>query len=205
MKEQWKDIKFTDKGVLYDYTKMYKVSNTGKIKSLNRQIFIKKYERKNNTQTLSHYRNIKGKDIKTSIHRGYLTVYLYNKENVCKCHLVHRIVAKMFIQNPKNLPCVNHKDGNKLNNNINNLEWCTYSENLKHAYKTGLKDSTFVQLEKLHKSNEKPVFQYDSNGVFIHEYKTKEELKEKGYVKKYVNRVCRGERNSYKGFIWKYK
>lgn len=52
---------------------------------------------------------------------------------------VHRLVAEAFIPNPNNLPVVNHIDGNKLNNNINNLEWVTYSENLSHAYNTGLK------------------------------------------------------------------
>lgn len=51
---------------------------------------------------------------------------------------VHRIIAETFIRNPNNLPCVNHKDGNKLNNSVDNLEWCTHSENTMHSYRTGL-------------------------------------------------------------------
>ena len=51
---------------------------------------------------------------------------------------VHRVIAETFIPNPNNLPCVNHKDGNKLNNSADNLEWCTHSENTLHSYRTGL-------------------------------------------------------------------
>ena len=65
---------------------------------------------------------------------GYLTVYVDGKNR-----LLHRLLAEVFIPNPNNLPCVNHKDGNKLNNELSNLEWCSYSHNNKHAYKTGLK------------------------------------------------------------------
>ena len=73
-------------------------------------------------------------------HEGYYTICLklagrYSKSKSIK---IHREVAKAFIPNPNNLRVVNHKDGNKLNNIITNLEWCTDSENTIHAYKTGL-------------------------------------------------------------------
>ena len=51
---------------------------------------------------------------------------------------IHRAIALAFIPNPENKPCINHKDGNKLNNSIDNLEWCTHQENMIHAGKTGL-------------------------------------------------------------------
>lgn len=68
---------------------------------------------------------------------GYLQVEL-NVNGVATKHLVHRMVAEAYLPNQYNLPCVNHKDGNKLNNDVSNLEWCTYKENMQHASKQGL-------------------------------------------------------------------
>lgn len=73
---------------------------------------------------------------------GYLTVYVDGKNR-----LLHRLIAETFIPNPENKPCVNHIDGNKLNNAANNLEWCSYGENNLHAYKTGLKSYPFTGRE----------------------------------------------------------
>lgn len=72
--------------------------------------------------------------------QGYMVVGMSN-EGVSKKARVHILVATAFVPNPLNLPEVNHKDGNKLNNLPPNLEWCTRSDNLKHAYRTGLKPS----------------------------------------------------------------
>lgn len=68
---------------------------------------------------------------------GYYAVMLW-LGNKSKCAKVHRLVAEAFIPNPDNLPCINHKDGDKLNNQVTNLEWCTYQENMQHAVRTGL-------------------------------------------------------------------
>ena len=57
-----------------------------------------------------------------------------NKNRLQKIYKIHRLLAEYFIPNPDNKPCVNHKDGNKLNNSLSNLEWATISENTKHAY-----------------------------------------------------------------------
>lgn len=68
---------------------------------------------------------------------GYLTVELF-KNKKGKTYKIHRLVAEAYIPNPDNKRCVNHIDCNKQNNNVENLEWCTYSENLKHAWDNGL-------------------------------------------------------------------
>lgn len=71
-------------------------------------------------------------------HKGYLRVYLYDDSHVRKCFLIHRLVAQTFIPNPNNLPEVNHKDTNKENNCVSNLEWVSGSENIKHAIEKGV-------------------------------------------------------------------
>lgn len=83
---------------------------------------------------------------------GYRHIIL-NRKN----RNVHRLIAETFIPNPNNLPCVNHKDGNKLNNSVNNLEWCTYSENTTHAYLTGLEQKMCGEQHHAHKLTEEDV------------------------------------------------
>jgi hypothetical protein len=72
--------------------------------------------------------------------------------------MTHRIVAEAFLPNPDNLPEVNHEDGNKHNNNASNLEWCTRSENMKHAYQTGLKSSAGAKNSRCKLSEENVAF-----------------------------------------------
>lgn len=91
--------------------------------------------------------NLIGKEMKGHIDRcGYREVILNGKSE-----RVHRVIAEAFIANNHNLPCVNHKDGNKLNNCIDNLEWITYSDNTIHAYQNGLEKKCFGEKHHAHK------------------------------------------------------
>lgn len=74
------------------------------------------------------FNNKTGRKLKQMIKKGYCAVYLYN-ENGRKFFLVHRLVAEAFIPNPNNYPEINHRDENSLNNNVDNLEWCTSKYN----------------------------------------------------------------------------
>lgn len=120
MMEKWKDIK--------GYEGYYQISNKGRVKSLNRIVY-KKNGRKHTwkERILNHYIS------KT----GYCFIKL-RVNNEVSGFSIHRLVLSHFTKNIKNKPCINHKDGDKLNNISSNLEWCTYSENHKHAYKLGL-------------------------------------------------------------------
>ena len=125
MKEIWKDIK--------DYEGLYQISNYGRIKSLSRKVFRYNHIAKRKIEIV-----YKEKIRKTRIDKdGYYIINLH-KNNIMKTYKVHRLVGENFIENKENKPYINHKDGNKLNNNILNLEWCTAKENVIHAWKTGL-------------------------------------------------------------------
>lgn len=117
--EIWKDIK--------DYEGSYQISNLGRVKSLSKTLWngVGYFESKERIL-------VPGKD-----KDGYLQVGLY-KNKKRKSFKIHRLVGQHFILNEENKPEINHKDGDKQNNNVNNLEWVTSSENSTHAYKAGL-------------------------------------------------------------------
>lgn len=113
--EVWKDIDI--KG----FEGRYAVSNLGRVKSFS-------------TQRRTYDKILKNK----ITHDGYYETALVGDNLKCKYIRTHRLVAIYFVPNPEGKPEVNHKDGNKLNNNADNLEWVTSSENQIHAYKMGL-------------------------------------------------------------------
>lgn len=124
-----------------------------------RDIFCKVYKEKYIVFQNGVVFNLCGKELKGMIdNSGYREVIIDNKQK-----LVHRIVAECFIPNPENKPCVNHKDGNKLNNDISNLEWCTHSENIKHAYENGLEKKCLGEKHHAHKLTKE-------NVMFIREH-----------------------------------
>lgn len=89
---------------------------------------------------------------------GYLGVSLTNFGK-CRFTKIHRLVAESFIPNPRALPCVNHLDGNKTNNRVDNLEWVTYKQNSRHARRTGLRDSVLGSNNHKSKLTEEEVLQ----------------------------------------------
>jgi hypothetical protein len=119
---------------------MYLVSNFGKIRSLDRRV----------GGPTVYGRVIKGKLRKPLNVKGYLSINLIDKKSGKSTRNgVHVFVAHAFIPNPQNKKCVNHIDGNKQNNNVKNLEWCTHQENNIHAFRTGLnKPRKFTEAQK---------------------------------------------------------
>jgi hypothetical protein len=124
---------------------------------------------------------------------------ILSKNHKQRCCLIHRLVAETFIPNPNNLLEVNHKDGNKQNNDVTNLEWCTRLENIRHIYKNGLKKTGKYLY------NAREVNQYSLNNKFIAKYDTQTEASKKTKTKQCdISKCCRGLRNNAGGYIWKY-
>jgi hypothetical protein len=120
MIEEWSPIK--------GYEDSYEISNTAKVRAKPRVV----------GHSFGESAHLKGLERKQHNRgNGYLFVALW-KNNKGITHLVHRMVAEAFIPNPDRKPFINHKDGVKTNNNVENLEWCTKSENAIHAFRMGL-------------------------------------------------------------------
>jgi len=192
MNEIWKDV--------IGYEGCYSVSNLGRVKSLKRKV---------NSLHGINTRTVNERIIaqRTTMH-GYMSVALrkYGKD---KTLTVHRLIAIAFLNNPDDKPEVNHLDGNKKNNKLYNLEWVTKSENIKHAFRTGLQS-----LEKLKQSgikaslgNRKPITQYDKDMNVIRVFESCKDAAEATNIPHTnISQVCNGKckRKSAGGFIWRY-
>lgn len=155
----------------------YEVSNIGNVRNTKTWT---------GTMYINKKRNLKPVKYKN----GYLYVILKNKKK-----LVHRLVAESFIENKNNFPIVNHKNGIKTDNRVQNLEWCTYSHNEKEAYRIAIK-----------KPCVKKVIQFDLTGKIIKEWKSLSQIKkELGYSIGNISDVCRGKvKTAYKS-KWKFE
>lgn len=157
--EKWKDIK--------GYEGLYQISNIGRVRSIN-------YHRKIGMKRI--IKPWKAGD-------GYLQIHLY-KNGKREKRYIHRLVAEAFLSNPNSESEVNHKDENKTNNCVENIEWCNHLYNCKYSFC-------------------KSVGKYDLSGKLLKKYKSiKDAVKDTGCHS--ISKCCKGKLNSSGGFIWKY-
>lgn len=179
MTEEWRDIE--------GFEGKYQVSNLGRVR---------------NIKFHGHERSLKQERILTPKVRrdGYCSVHLSDGKDKDYHPMIHRLVAKAFIPNPDNLPEVNHKDEDKKNNHVGNLEWCTTEYNF--TYGTGQK--------RAHESKKKPILQLDKDtGEILKEYAGAVDAAiamcgnpEKDRA---ITSCANGKRHTAYGYAWKYK
>ncbi len=184
--EIWKDIN--------GYEGYYQISNQGNVRSVDR--FDGVHDRK-------------GTIIRHGLKQnGYLQVGL-RKHGTRKWFGVHRLVAIHFIKNPDNKPQVNHIDGNKQNNTVENLEWVTEKENQNHAARIGLRDN-MPKGEKhanygkygANSRSAKPVIRRDPKTGETKLYKAKILAKDEGFDVTSISKCCHGKLKTHKGYEW---
>ena len=184
MQEIWKDIA--------GFEGRYQISNLGNVKS-----FVRRFH--------------EGEPFILKLRdcgKGYYKVTLYGKDKSQRQVEIHRLVAETFLPNPHNYSCVNHIDGVKTNNNVNNLEWCTPAYNNLHAYKTGLNHGSKPWLGKtgfLNKTS-KPVHQIDlsTNNVIATYGSIAEAARATGCLPTKIGKCCKGVFSQTHGYGWKY-
>lgn len=174
------------------YEGLYEVSNKGNVRSLFRY---------------------KKQLIPSKGNNGYLSVELF-KDKHRKRVLVHRLVAIAFIPNPENLPQVNHKDENRHNNSVENLEWCSAKYNMNYGeggktrhLKIDYSKPVYVENAKRNGAiQSRPVLQFSKEGVLINRYTSgKEAHRQTGISHSHILECCAGKRyKTVGGFIWKF-
>lgn len=170
-KEYWKPI--------FNYEGLYEVSNLGRVRSLN-------YSHTGKPQVL--------KTGYCGRNRAYKSVILY-KEGKRETKTIHRLVAQAFIPNSLNLPEVNHKDENTLNNCAENLEWCDKPYNMNY----GTRNKRVAQMFS------RQVYQYTLENVLVKIWESTNECGRNGYKQSAVSNCCSGKRKTHKGYKWSYE
>ena len=183
IRTQWCDI--------IGYENEYQINQFGEIRTLKDSPKLKKYD-----------------VLKPQISKrnGYVYQMLY-KNGKEKLLRVHRLVAMAFLPNPNNLPQVNHKDGNKQNNSVDNLEWCEQSDNMKHAYKNGLQIPSENQRKAIINTNklkQKKVCQI-KDGEVINTFSGISEASRQTKISiSCISRCCNLKRKSTNGYEWRF-
>lgn len=149
---------------------------------------------------------------------GYQQVTLY-ENGVGETWLLHILIGTLFIPNPDNKPCIGHKDCNRANNSVSNLYWCTYEENNNHPITLERKSKalkgkpspnkgkhlTNSWKKKISDANSIPIIQYNDNGFEVEWEGINIAARELGYSAGNISACCRGERQTHKGYKWRFK
>lgn len=183
LQEIWKPV--------VGYEGLYEVSSFGRVKSL--PIVLKR-----NSGSFKRGEKILSNQVGT---HGRLEISI-TKNGVPKRVSVHRLVAIAFIPNPDNKETVNHIDGNPKNNHVDNLEWMSVSDNIRHGFKNGL----IPYMKKNRKDISKPIIQLTQDGEFVNEFPSiMEANRQLGFAHSNISIVLTGKNKLAYGYQWKFK
>lgn len=170
--EIWKDI--------IGYEGLYQVSNLGRVKSLSNNFSRKE-------KILKNHKNS----------GGYLRVVL-NKNRKAKRYYIHRLVSEYFIDNPNNLPQIDHINTDRTDNRVENLRWVTHKENMNNPL-------TIDKINKINKKSSKPIIQFSKDGEFIRKWDSAMDAqRELGIKQGGISECCKEKRKTAGGYIWRY-
>ena len=177
------------------YEGYYEVDRFGRVFSVDRVVSVDDNGRK-------YDKPLAGKQMKQTMHdKGYKVVSL-TKDGKTKSKFVHRLVAEAFLDNPDDLPMVNHKDEDGTNNLIDNLEWCTREYNVNYG---AAKERRAKKIRGRESKKRKPVLQYDLEGNFVARHSSVADAANiVGCSTNEISKVCLGKRKTAKGFVWKH-
>ena len=186
-------IKTLDKIIHYNFSNKYYANEYG-------EVFFNKDTDKGNSKRFKHDK------VKSFINKYGYVEYILSDINNDKKHIqAHRIVASLFItQSNKKQKYVNHIDGNKQNNHISNLEWCTATENEQHSY-TILKKEIWNKGKTGYTQNKiNTVYRFSNTGILEKEYNNPKEAEKDGYNLKQISACCKGSQRTHKTKQWSY-
>ncbi len=163
---------------IYEWEGHYEVSNTGLVRTLCRQ----------------NYKINQARLVRPTFDKDCYLKVSFSEGNRRRSYRINRLVALAFLPNPDNKPIVDHINGVRWDNRVENLRWITQSENILDAYRKGRKSSI-----------KKPVLKCAVNGEILKRYDSIESTKDDGFNPKNVNKVVLGQRPFHKGYIWKYE
>lgn len=151
--------------------------------------------------TLNYYNTGKCVEVKQRQDKdGYLRFSCNGKPVIA-----HRFIASCFIPNPQNLPQINHKDEDKQNNCVKNLEWVTAKYNTNYGSRNKKAGETNSKVQRNDPKKSKKVYQYTLDGVFVKEWASTKEIKRVlGYANQHISDCCNGKQKSAYGFVWKH-
>lgn len=168
------------------YEGLYQCSSTGRVRSLDRIVYVEKGNGFN--------KRLKGSIRKIHDRSGYKTVALF-KEGKKESHYVHRLVAEAFVPNPNNHPMVNHKDESRDNNEAENLEWCTHQYNLNYGTSSKRKNKKLsTPVVGIHVESGKKIT-----------FPSMMEAGRNGFHQSEISLCCNGKKDQHKNYKWKFK